>query len=71
MKYKSGDFVIKTTGGNKMSVFSVGDGVYKCIWCVGDKMNESLFSEDEIIPISDYKILEERQYKIDQILPKK
>lgn len=69
MKYKSGDLVIKTTGGNKMSVFStISDGLYKCIWCVGSKVNESLFREDEIIPIEDYKILEERQYKIDQIL---
>jgi uncharacterized protein YodC (DUF2158 family) len=68
MKYKSGDLVIKTTGGNKMSVFSISDGIYKCIWCVGSKMNESLFNEDEIIPIEDYKILEERQYKISQIL---
>ena len=69
MRYKSGDVVIKTTGGNKMSIFgAVSDGVYKCIWCVDSKMNESLFKEDEIIPISEYRIVEERQYKIDELL---
>ena len=35
MKYKSGDVVIKTTGGNKMTVFDkIGEGVYKCLWFV-------------------------------------
>ena len=69
MKYKTGDLVIKTTGGNKMSVFSnISDGVYKCIWCVGNKINESLFKEDEIITLNEYKTLEEREFKIDQIL---
>jgi uncharacterized protein YodC (DUF2158 family) len=68
MKYKSGDLVIKTTGGNKMSVFGISDGIYKCIWCVGDKINESLFKEDEIITLNEYKTLEEREYKINQIL---
>lgn len=68
MKYKSGDLVIKTTGGNKMSVFGISDGIYKCIWCVGNKINESLFKEDEIITLNEYKTLEEREYKINQIL---
>ena len=69
MKYKSGDMVIKTTGGNKMSVFDkIGDGLYKCIWCVGNKVNESIFREDEIIPISEYKLVEEREDKINRLL---
>jgi uncharacterized protein YodC (DUF2158 family) len=71
MKYKSGDLVIKTTGGNKMSVFSINDGFYKCIWCVGNKISESFFKEDEIIPIEEYRIVESRQYKIDEILKSK
>jgi len=69
MRYKPGDMVIKTTGGNKMSVFEkISEGVYKCIWCVGSKVNESTFKEDEIIPIEEYRLVEERQYKINQIL---
>lgn len=69
MRYKPGDMVIKTTGGNKMSVFEImSEGVYKCIWCVGSKVNESIFKEEEIIPIEDYRLVEERQYKINQIL---
>ena len=69
MRYKPGDMVIKTTGGNKMSVFEImSEGVYKCIWFVGSKVNESIFKEEEIIPIEDYRLVEERQYKINQIL---
>lgn len=69
MRYKPGDMVIRTTGGNKMSIFDkISDGVYKCIWCVGDKINESIFNEEDIIPIEEYKVVEERQYKINQIL---
>ena len=30
MKFKPGDIVIKTTGGNKMTIFDkISDGVYK------------------------------------------
>lgn len=69
MRYKPGDMVIKNTGGNKMSVFGrISEGVYKCIWCVGSKVNESIFKEDEIMLIDEYRLVEERQYKINQIL---
>lgn len=69
MKYKSGDVVIKTTGGNKMSIFdNVSESVYRCIWCNDDKVREGVFNEDEIIPLSEYKTLEERELKINQIL---
>lgn len=69
MRYKPGDMVIKNTGGNKMSVFGrISEGVYKCIWCVGSKVNESVFKEDEIMLIDEYRLVEERQYKINQIL---
>jgi uncharacterized protein YodC (DUF2158 family) len=72
MKYKSGDVVIKTTGGNKMTVFDkIEDGVYKCLWFVESKMNESEFKEEEIVTINEYKRFlktEEREDKINQLL---
>lgn len=72
MKYKTGDLVIKTTGGNKMSVFSkISEGIYKCIWCIDDKVREDVFNEDEIITLNEYKTLEERELKINQILKRK
>jgi uncharacterized protein YodC (DUF2158 family) len=72
MKYKSGDVVIKTTGGNKMSIFdNISESVYRCIWCSDDKVREGVFNEDEIIPLSEYKTLEERELKINQILKRK
>lgn len=72
MKFKPGDIVIKTTGGNKMTVFDkISDGVYKCLWFVESSCNESLFKEDEIVTIPEWKRLlktEEREDKINQLL---
>jgi uncharacterized protein YodC (DUF2158 family) len=72
MKYKPGDIVIKTTGGNKMTIFDkISDGVYKCLWFVESSCNESVFKEDEIVTITEWKRLlktEEREDKINQLL---
>jgi len=72
MKYKSGDVVIKTTGGNKMTIFDkISDGVYKCLWFVESSCNESVFKEDEIVTLNEYKRFlktEEREDKINQLL---
>lgn len=71
MVFKTGEIVIKKTGGNKMTIFDrIGD-IYKCIWFVESKLNESEFHEDEIVTLHDYKKLlktEERDDKINQIL---
>jgi len=72
MKFKTGDVVIKKTGGNKMTVFDkISDGVYKCIWFVENSCNESIFSEDEIVTLLEWKSIlkkEEREDKINQLL---
>ena len=72
MKFKPGDIVIKTTGGNKMTVFDkISDGVYSCLWFVESSVNESIFKEDEIVTIPEWKRLiktEEREDKINQLL---
>ena len=72
MKYKSGDVVIKNTGGNKMTIFDkIEDGVYKCLWFVESSMNESVFKEEEIVTLNEYKRYlktEEREDKINQLL---
>ncbi len=72
MKYKPGDIVIKTTGGNKMRIFDrVSDGVYKCLLFVESSCNESVFKEDEIVTLTEYKRFlktEEREDKINQLL---
>jgi uncharacterized protein YodC (DUF2158 family) len=70
MKFKAGEIVIKTTGGNKMTIFDkIGDH-YKCLWFVESKMNESDFKEDEIVSLQEYKTLlktEEREDKLNQL----
>lgn len=72
MKFKPGDLVIKTTGGNKMTISDkISDGLYKCLWFVESSCNESIFKEDEIVTIPEWKRLlktEEREDKINQLL---
>ncbi len=71
MKYKSGDVVIKTTGGNKMTIFDKINDSYKCLWFVESTMNESLFKEEEIVSLEEYKRylkIEERDDKLNQLL---
>ena len=71
MKYKPGDVVIKTTGGNKMTVFDKVNDSYKCLWFVESSMNESEFKEEEIVSLKEYKRFlktEEREDKINQLL---
>ncbi len=71
MKFKTGEIVIKTTGGNKMTIFDKIGNVYRCIWFVESEMSEYEFNEEEIVSLSEYKRLiktEERDDKINQIL---
>lgn len=71
MKYKSGDVVIKTTGGNKMTIFDKLDNGYKCIWFVESSINESTFKEEEIVSLEEYKRylrIEERDDKLSKLL---
>ncbi len=72
MKYKPGDIVIKTTGGNKMTIFDkISDGVYKSLWFVENSMKESVFNEEELVTLNEYKRFlktEEREDKINQLL---
>ena len=71
MKFKSGDIVIKTTGGNKMTIFDQIEDGYKCLWFVESSLNEKVFKEDEIVTLNEYKRFlktEEREDKINQIL---
>ena len=69
MKFKPGDIVIKSTGGNKMTVYSVNEK-YECIW-VTDKVNQDTFDENELLPLDEYKKslkVEERDDKIGKLL---
>jgi uncharacterized protein YodC (DUF2158 family) len=73
MRFKPGDVVIKTTGGNKMIVYSPINENYECIWA-SDKMYKETFSENEIVSLDEYKDkyikIEAREDKINQILKK-
>jgi uncharacterized protein YodC (DUF2158 family) len=72
MKFKTGDLVIKTTGGNKMTISDrLSNGLYKCLWFVDTKLNESIFKEDDLVTLQEWKLLlkkEEREDKINQLL---
>ena len=71
MRHKPGDIVIKTSGGNKMTISDEEGGYYKCVWVVESKFYESIFKEDEIITLNEYRMIEERDDKIDQIFRSK
>lgn len=67
--YKSGDVVIKRTGGNKMTISTIlDDGLYKCIWFVDSGLNQGIFNKNDIILLSEYHIVESRNYNINEIL---
>jgi len=68
MFYKLGDIVIKKTGGNKMTISEIIDGEYVCIWFVESRLMESRFKEDDILTIDQYRIIQERDLKINNIL---
>ena len=71
MKFRNGEIVIKTTGGNKMTIYDKVEDGYKCLWFVESRFNEKIFKEDEIVTLNEYKRFlktEEREDKINQIL---
>lgn len=71
MRFKCGDIVIKSTGGNKMTISDKVQNGYKCLWFVENKLNEKVFKEDDIVSLNEYKRLlktEEREDKINKLL---
>lgn len=67
---KVGDLVIKNTGGNKMKVISIDNGIAECAWFT-DCFNQGYFKINELVPISEYgTIFKEcrRQERIDILL---
>ena len=68
---KPGDVVIKTTGGNKMTIYSIENGIYTCFWFIDDKMIECNFKENEIVTLDDYTSkylkIEERDDKLKKL----
>jgi uncharacterized protein YodC (DUF2158 family) len=67
---KVGDLVIKNTGGNKMKVISISNGVAECVWLT-ESFNQSYFNLADLVPISEYRTIfkgDYRQEKIDKLL---
>jgi uncharacterized protein YodC (DUF2158 family) len=67
---KVGEIVIKNTGGNKMRVISISDGVAECVWLT-ESFNQDNFSINDLVPISQYANIfkeEKRNDKIQSIL---
>jgi uncharacterized protein YodC (DUF2158 family) len=67
---KVGDLVIKNTGGNKMKVISIKNGIVECVWLT-DCFNQDNFKLNELVHISEYKKLfldEKREDKLNILL---
>lgn len=63
---KVGDLVIKNTGGNKMKVISVSDGIAECVWFT-ECFNQSFFDLEDLLPISQYPTIFKNQYRQEKI----
>lgn len=61
-----GDLVIKNTGGNKMKVISICNGVAECVWLT-EKFNQDYFQINNLIPVSESKTLFKNYYRQDKI----
>jgi uncharacterized protein YodC (DUF2158 family) len=72
MRFNLGDIVIKTTGGNRMTIYSqVDSNKYLCSWFVGNKFFSDTFLENELVTTAEYRkilIREERTDKIKSII---
>ncbi len=69
MKFKVGDVVIKTTGGNKMTIAKLitvpknsyledinpHKFLYECYWFIGSSLKQEIFFENDIVTIEEYK----------------
>jgi len=67
---KVGEIVIKNTGGNKMRVISIENGIAECVWMT-ESFNQGNFNVGELVPISQYANIfkeEKRNDKIQTIL---
>ena len=67
---KVGEIVIKNTGGNKMRIISIENGIAECAWFT-DCFNQGNFNIGELVPISQYANIfkeEKRNDKIQTIL---
>lgn len=71
MKFKTGDVVIKKTGGNKMTICNFIDGKYSCFWFVGKHSHQGCFESNELVNLEEYKrilVMEERKDKIKNLM---
>jgi hypothetical protein len=63
---KVGDLVIKDTGGNKMKVISIDNGIAECVWLT-ERFCQGYFNIENIILIDDYPLLLKTHYRQDKI----
>jgi len=67
---KVGDLVIKNTGGNKMKVISITNGIAECVWLT-ECFNQDNFRINDLVPISQYASIFKDYYRqevIDKLL---
>ena len=63
---KVGDLVIKKTGGNKMKVISIVNGIAECVWFT-ESFNQNYFNIRDLVPISQYGTLFKQYHREDLI----
>ena len=63
---KVGDLVIKNTGGNKMKVISITNGIAECVWLT-ECFNQNYFNLGDLVPISESKKMFKNYYREEKI----
>lgn len=67
---KVGDLVIRNTGGNKMRVICITNGIAECVWLT-ESFNQGYFKINDLLPYSEYNNLfidQKRDDKINSII---
>lgn len=66
--FKTGDIVIKNSGGNKMTIHDkISETIYKCYYFVDNGLNIAEIDQSELMPINAYNQCMERMDKIDYL----
>ena len=63
---KVGEIVIKNTGGNKMRVISIENGIAECVWLT-ESFNQEKFNIGDLVSHNQYESLF-KDYKRDDVI---
>jgi uncharacterized protein YodC (DUF2158 family) len=67
MKFRSGDSVIKQTGGNVMKVIQYSSEGVCCGW-ISENYHEKTFRENELLTLNEYNLLSTKTLRREELI---